>query len=126
MDYSHALERLKDGEALTRRAWITEAVLEATPDAVILLKAIRYAADRRQPFEYGVPFVVVMTALSLPPFNTQGTARKVNDRTAGWIGEDKSLESGPYFAHYDPATNEWQPGWLPNVKDIFADDWITL
>ncbi len=123
MDFSQAFEVLKDGEALTRKAWIWNTESEPAKE---LLKTVRFSHNRLKPFEYGVPFVVVMTSLSLPPFNTQGTARKVNDRTAQWIGEDKSLESGPYFAHYDPATNEWQPGWLPNVKDIFADDWVTL
>jgi hypothetical protein len=38
-------------------------------------------------------FIVYMSALNLPPFNTQGTERKVNDRTAKWIGEDTPLES---------------------------------
>lgn len=44
-------------------------------------------------------FVVFMSGMSLPPFNTQGTDRKVNDRTAKWIGEDKPLNSQPYFCN---------------------------
>ena len=46
-------------------------------------------------------FVVYMEPLQLPPFNTQGTDRKVNDRTAKFIGENKPLNCQPYFAMYD-------------------------
>ena len=56
-------------------------------------------------------FVVLMPALSLPPFNTTDTQRKVNDRTAKWIGEDAPLDCQPYFAMYT-ADKKWQPGWL--------------
>lgn len=68
-------------------------------------------------------FVVVMGALYLPPFNTQGTDRKVNDRTAKWIGEDTPLDSQPYFALKN-AQNKWQPGWVPSQGDLFAKDWM--
>lgn len=67
-------------------------------------------------------FVVTMPALNLPPFNTQGTDRKVNDRTAKWIGEDTPLNCQPYFSAYKEG-NLWQPGWTPNTDDMFADDW---
>ena len=70
-------------------------------------------------------FVVLMTGLYLPPYNTQGTERKVNDRTAKWIGEDVPLDSQPYFALYN-AQGKWQPGWVPSTSDCLADDWITL
>lgn len=66
--------------------------------------------------------VVLMSALQLPPFSTQDTARKVNDRTAKWIGPDTPLYSQAYFAkHY--GVGLWQPGWLPNNEDLLANDW---
>lgn len=67
-------------------------------------------------------FVVMMPPLYLPPYNTQGTDRKVNDRTAKWIGEDAPLDCQPYFAIYN-AQKKWQPGWLASQGDLFADDW---
>lgn len=67
-------------------------------------------------------WIVLMSALSLPPYNTQGTARKVNDRTAKWIGEDKPLESQPYLAMWT-AEQKWQPGWLASQADLLATDW---
>lgn len=67
-------------------------------------------------------FIVLMTGLSLPPFNTQGTDRKVNDRTAKWIGEDTPLESQPYIAMFT-ATGQWQPGWLASQADMLSTDW---
>lgn len=67
-------------------------------------------------------FVVQMPALYLPPFNTQGTSRKVNDRTAKWIGEDAPLDCQPYFAMYT-ATKQWQPGWIASQADMLARDW---
>lgn len=93
MDFSQALMAAKSGERIEREIWV------------------------------GQCFVVMMEALRLPPYNTQGTARKVNDRTAKWIGEDKPLDSQPYFAVYTRPDNKWQPGWLPTQKDLFADDW---
>lgn len=68
-------------------------------------------------------FLVMMPALNLPPYNTQGTERKVNDRTAKWIGEDKPLNCQPYIAHYIGEGEKWQPGWIPSQQDIFVDDW---
>ena len=68
-------------------------------------------------------FIVLMSALSLPPFNTQGTERKVNDRTAKWIGEDTPLESQPYIAMFN-AQGQWQPGWVCAQHDLLATDWM--
>jgi len=68
-------------------------------------------------------FIVLMPPLYLPPFNTSDTARKVNDRTAKWIGEDKPLDCQPYFAMYT-ATKQWQPGWLASQADMLAEDWV--
>lgn len=68
-------------------------------------------------------FVVLMSALSLPPFNTQGTERKVNDRTAKWIGENTPLESQPYIAMFT-AQGHWQPGWVCSQSDLLATDWM--
>lgn len=67
-------------------------------------------------------FVVLMPRLLLPPYNTQGTARKVNDRTAKFIGEDAPLDSQPYIAMWT-AQKQWQPGWLCSQADLLADDW---
>jgi len=68
-------------------------------------------------------FIVLMSALSLPPFSTQGTDRKVNDRTAKWIGEDTPLESQPYIAMFT-ASGQWQPGWVCSQADLLATDWM--
>lgn len=70
-----------------------------------------------------VPFVVMMPLLQLPSHNTQGTDRKVNDRTAKHIGVDTPLNSLPYFAHYG-TDKAWQPGWLPTAEDLLANDWV--
>lgn len=70
-------------------------------------------------------FVVLMPPLFLPPFNTQDTARKVNDRTAKWIGEDQPLDCQPYFSLYT-ADKKWQPGWNPSTPDVLADDWCVV
>jgi hypothetical protein len=67
-------------------------------------------------------FIVLMTRFQLPPYNTQGTDRKVNDRTAKWIGEDKPLDSQPYIAMWT-AQEQWQPGWLCSQADLLAFDW---
>jgi hypothetical protein len=67
-------------------------------------------------------FICLMPELQLPPFNTQGTARKVNDRTAKWIGEDSPLNCRPYIAMYN-AAHEWQPGWVCSQADLLAIDW---
>lgn len=93
MTFEEALPHLKNGLRLTRAGWNGSGM-----------------------------FVVLMPELNLPPFNTQGTARKVNDRTAKWIGEDAPLNCQPYIAMYT-ADQKWQPGWVPSQSDIFADDW---
>ena len=70
-------------------------------------------------------FVVYMPPLSLPPFNTADTSRKVNDRTAKYIGEDKPLNCQPYFAMYN-AQEEWIPGWRASQSDMLSDDWAIV
>ena len=92
-DFSWALNQLRAGEKVCRRGWNGKG-----------------------------QFVVMMPALYLPPFNTQDTSRKVNDRTAKWIGQDKPLDTQPYCALYN-VQGKWQPGWLPSQGDLFADDW---
>jgi hypothetical protein len=67
-------------------------------------------------------FIVLMARLQLPPYNTQDTTRKVNDRTAKWIGEDQLLDSQPYIAMWT-AQKQWQPGWLCSQADLLASDW---
>lgn len=70
-------------------------------------------------------FIVYMSPLFLPPYNTADTNRKVNDRTAKWIGEDTPLDSQGYFAMFT-ANKQWQPGWLASQADMLADDWEIL
>lgn len=70
-------------------------------------------------------FVVYMEPLLLPPFNTTDTLRKVNDRTAKFIGEDKPLNCQPYFAMYN-AQEQWIPGWLASQSDMLAEDWCLV
>lgn len=67
-------------------------------------------------------FVVYMSPLYLPPYNTEDTMRKVNDRTAKWIGEDTPLDSQGYFAMFT-AQKKWQPGWVASQADMLAEDW---
>lgn len=67
-------------------------------------------------------FIVLMPPLQLPPYNTQDTNRKVNDRTAKWIGEDTPLDCLPYIAMWT-AQKQWLPGWLASQTDLLADDW---
>ncbi len=93
MNFGQAIEEMKRGNKVCRAGWNGKGM-----------------------------FIVLMGALSLPPYNTQGTERKVNDRTAKWIGEDKPLDSQPYFAMYT-AQQKWQPGWLASQADMLADDW---
>ena len=70
-------------------------------------------------------WLVYMEPLYLPPYNTQGTHRKVNDRTAKWIGEDAPLDCQPYIAMWT-AAKQWQPGWLASQADMLADDWMIV
>lgn len=67
-------------------------------------------------------FIVYMEPLYLPPYNTQDTNRKVNDRTAKFIGEDAPLDCQPYIAMYT-ANKQWQPGWVCSQADLLANDW---
>ena len=67
-------------------------------------------------------WLAYMSGMSLPPYSTQGTDRKVNDRTARWIGEDTPLETLPYIAMWT-ADKKWLPGWLASQTDMLADDW---
>ena len=70
-------------------------------------------------------FVVYMSPLYLPPYSTADTNRKVNDRTAKWIGEDTPLDSQGYIAMFT-AQKQWQPGWLASQADILAEDWMVV
>jgi len=67
-------------------------------------------------------FVVYMSPMFLPPFSDQTTNRKVNDRTAKWIGEDTPLNTLGYFAMFT-ADRKWLPGWLASQTDMLAEDW---
>lgn len=67
-------------------------------------------------------WVVLMPALSLPPYSSQKPGAKVNDRTAKHIGPDTPLDSQPYFAMWN-AQGKWQPGWTATQSDMLAEDW---
>ena len=67
-------------------------------------------------------WVVYMSGMKLPPYNSMGTERKVNDRTASLIGEDTPLETLPYLAMWT-ADGKWLPGWLASQTDMLAEDW---
>ena len=96
MSFGHAIEAAKAGNRIARAGWNGKGM-----------------------------FVALMPALYLPPFNTQDTNRKVNDRTAKWIGEDKPLDCQPYFAMYT-ADGKWVPGWLASQTDMLANDWLIV
>jgi hypothetical protein len=93
MNFGQAIEALKDGKKVARDGWNGKGM-----------------------------WVVLMPALLLPPYSTSDTARKVNDRTAKWIGEDTPLDCQPYIAMWT-AEQKWQPGWLASQADILAEDW---
>lgn len=93
MDFGQAIREMKAGHKVCRAGWNGKGM-----------------------------WIVIMPELSLPSYNTQGTDRKVNDRTAKWIGKDKPLESQAYIAMWT-AQEKWQPGWLASQSDILADDW---
>lgn len=100
MSFGHAIEMAKHGYRITRAGWNGKGM-----------------------------WVVLMSAMSLPPYNTQGTERKVNDRTARWIGEDTPLDTLAYFAMWtvnSDGRRAWLPGWLASQTDMLADDWIIV
>lgn len=91
--FSSALMCLKEGMAVARYGW-----------------------------NAGGQFVVMMPELKLAPFSQADEPRRVNDRTAKWIGADTPLDCRPYFALYN-AQKQWQPGWVPSTGDLLAEDW---
>ena len=93
-DFGWALRQLKSGHKVARAGWNGKGM-----------------------------WIVLMSGMTLPPFSTQGTDRKVNDRTAKWIGEDTPLETLPYIAMWT-ADKKWLPGWLASQTDMLADDWM--
>lgn len=92
-------------------------------DAIAALKAGKRVA--RAGWNGKGMWLAYMSGMSLPPFNTQGTERKVNDRTAKWIGEDTPLETLPYIAMWT-ADKKWLPGWLASQTDMLAEDWVIV
>lgn len=96
MNFGQALDNLKVGNKIAREGWNGKGM-----------------------------WLVMMDELKLPPYSTQDTARKVNDRTAKWIGEDAEFHSMKYIAMWN-ARGKWQPGWLPSQEDLFAEDWTVL
>ena len=93
LTFGLAIEAAKQGKKIARRGWNGKGM-----------------------------WVVLMPALSLPPFSCQEPGAKVNDRTAKRIGEDTPLDSQPYFAMWD-ARGEGLPGWLASQADMLAEDW---
>ena len=49
----------------------------------------------------------------------------INGRTKKHIGEDKDLDSQPYFVMWT-AAQQWQPGWLASQADMLAEDWVIV
>lgn len=96
MNFGQAIEAMKKGNKIARNGWNGKNM-----------------------------FIVLMDGLKLPSYNTQGTEKKVNDRTAKFIGEDTSLDSQPYIAMYT-AQGKWQPGWLAAQPDILSEDWYIV
>lgn len=96
MSFGHAIEAMKAGHKVARAGWNGKGM-----------------------------FIVLMEPLYLPPFNTQDTNRKVNDRTAKWIGEDQPLDCLAYFAMFT-ADKKWLPGWLASQSDMLANDWTIV
>lgn len=92
-DFGWALWQLKDGRKVRRAGWNGKGM-----------------------------WIVLMPALSLPPFNSQEPGAKVNDRTAKYIGAYTPLDSQPYIAMWT-ASGQWQPGWLASQADMLSEDW---
>lgn len=93
MNFGQAIEALRQGKKVAREGWNGRGM-----------------------------WIVLMPSLYLPPYNTADIYRKVNDRTAKHIGEDKPLDSQPYIAMWT-AQGKWQPGWLASQADMLAEDW---
>ena len=96
MSFGFALEAARKGEKIARSGW-----------------------------NWKNQFVVMQPTLNLPPFSTTGTNRKVNDRTAKFIGENEPLNCPAYCCLYN-AQKEWVCGWVPSQGDLFADDWLII
>ncbi|MCG5241386.1 DUF2829 domain-containing protein [Azospirillum doebereinerae] len=100
LDFGAAIQALKAGKRVARAGWNGKGM-----------------------------WIVYMSGMSLPPFSTQGTDRKVNDRTAKWIGEDTPLETLPYIAMWTvnaEGRRAWLPGWVASQSDMLADDWTVV
>lgn len=93
MTFGHAIEAAKQGHKIARRGWNGQGM-----------------------------FVAYMPPMYLPPANSQALGKKVNDRTAKFIGPDAPLDCQPYFAMYN-AQKQWIPGWLATQSDMLSDDW---
>lgn len=97
LDFGMALRAMEAGKRVARRGWNGKGM-----------------------------WIVLMSGMNLPPYNTQGTERKVNDRTAKWIGEDTPLETLPYIAMWTvnaEGRRAWLPGWLASQTDMLSKDW---
>ena len=93
MNFGEAIEAAREGKKITRPSWNGKGM-----------------------------YVVLMPEMKLPPFSSQTSGKKVNDRTAKIIGEDAPLDCQPYFAMWT-AQGQWQPGGLASQSDMLAADW---
>lgn len=96
MTFGQALESLHQGHRIARKGWNASGM-----------------------------WIVLMPALTLPPYSSQGAGPKVNDRTARHIGADTILECQPYIAMWT-AKRQWQPGWLASQADMLSSDWYIV
>jgi hypothetical protein len=96
MNFGQAIEALKNGSKVSRSGWNGKGM-----------------------------WIVLMPALSLPPYSSQQPGAKVNNRTAKHIGKDTPLYSQPYIVMWT-ANQQWQPGWLASQADMLADDWSII
>jgi len=96
MSFGLAIEAMKKGKKVARKGWNGKGM-----------------------------WIVYMSGMTLPPYNTQDTQRKVNDRTAKLIGKDTPLETLPYIAMWT-ADKKWLPGWLASQTDMLSDDWFIV
>jgi len=77
----------------------------------------------------GEKWVVRMGGMHLAAYNNQDEAKRVNDRTASFVGHDCPLLVLPYYAVFYGKVNgkgkdKWQVGWVPDAKDLEATDWM--
>lgn len=96
IDFGRAISYLKEGKKVARAGWNGKGM-----------------------------WIVLMEGMKLPAFSSQELEKKVNDRTAQFIGKDTPLDTLPYIAMWT-ADGKWLPGWLASQTDILAEDWMVV